>query len=86
MSLESEKLRKKLIKQEKDLIDYTEQNVALIEENMTLIYENKQLKTKMENLERKLTEELKGKLVEVKREVTSCGVYNFLKIIMLITM
>lgn len=30
-----------------------------------LICENKKLKTKIENLERKLTEELKGKLGEV---------------------
>ena len=64
MSLESEKLRKKLIKQEKDLTDYTEQNVALIGENMTLVYENKQLKTKVKTLETKLTEEQKGKLGE----------------------
>lgn len=60
MSLESGQLRKKLIKQEKDLTDYTEQNIALIGENMTLVYENKKLKTKVETLETKLTEELKG--------------------------
>jgi len=62
MSLESGKLRKKLIKQEKDLTDYTEQNIALIGENMTLICENKKLKTKVETLETKLTEEFKRKL------------------------
>ena len=62
MSLESGKLRKKLIKQEKDLTDYTEQNIALIGENITLIYENKKLKTKVETLETKLTEELKWNL------------------------
>ena len=66
MSLESGKLRKKLIRQEKDLSDYTEQNIALIGENMTLIYENKKLKTKVETLETKLTGELKRKLEERK--------------------
>ena len=60
MSLESGKLRKKLIKQEKDLTDYTEQNIALIGENITLIYENKKLKNKVENIETKLTEELRS--------------------------
>ena len=58
MSLESGKLRKKLIKQEKDLMDYTEQNIALIGENMTLIYENKKLKNKIKNIETKLTQKL----------------------------
>jgi len=64
MSLESGKLRKKLIKQEKDLTDYTEQNIELIGENMTLIYENRKLKNKIENIETKLTEELTRKLEE----------------------
>jgi regulator of replication initiation timing len=68
MSLESGKLRKKLIRQQRDLTDYTEQNIALIGENMTLIYENKKLKTKVEKLEKNLTEELKGKTVAVKRK------------------
>ena len=63
MSLESGKLRKKLIKQEKDLIDYADQNIELIRENMMLSYENKKLKAKMENFERNFTEELKRKLV-----------------------
>jgi regulator of replication initiation timing len=62
MSLESGKLRKKLIKQEKDLTDYTEQNIALIGENMTLVYENKKLKNKIENIETMLTKELAREL------------------------
>jgi regulator of replication initiation timing len=62
MSLELGKSRKKLRKQERDLIDCTEQNITLIGENMMLMYENKKLKTKLQTLETKLTEELKGKL------------------------
>ena len=62
MSLESGKLRKKLIKQEKDLTDYTEQNIALIGENMTLMHENKKLKNKIKNIETKLKEELTREL------------------------